>query len=155
MKKRFTAVLFAALAMVTIVPQASADDSNAHLTSIVTSKHNGFERVELVMDRLPSQSLADEVDEVWDCAKDVRIPVGGQNFLRTTHFDAAASDGGKPTYTGPRNFVPQGLTNVKGIAISCNFESTLGVSVGFDNPASTYQVYPQTNPTRVVIDIHG
>ncbi|HEX7307249.1 AMIN-like domain-containing (lipo)protein [Lentzea sp.] len=154
MKKSLTAALFAVLAVFAAAPVASAD-SNAHLTDIVTSKHDGFERVELVVDRLPTQSFADEVTEVWDCARDVRIPVGGQKFLRTTHFSASTRDSGKLTYTGPRNFVPQGLTNVKGIAISCDFESTLGVSVGYDNPGSTYQVYSLTNPSRVVIDVRG
>ncbi|MFD9705421.1 hypothetical protein [Lentzea sp. NPDC059081] len=152
MKKRFTAALFAVLAMVTFVPVASADDGNAHLTSIVTSKHDGFERIELMMDRLPTQSLVQEVDEVWHCAKDVLIPVGGQKFIRTTHFSAAMSDNFKPTYTGPRLFAPEGLTNVKGVAL-CDFESMLYVSVGFDDVSSTYEVQALTNPTRVVIDI--
>ncbi|MFD4642432.1 hypothetical protein ACFWN2_34345 [Lentzea sp. NPDC058436] len=155
MKKSLTAVLLAVLAVFAFVPAASAS-GHAELTDIQTSKHDGFERIVLLMNGLPSGSVSDEVTEVWDCAADKRIPVAGQEILRTTMFSAATYDENfQRTYTGPRNFVPQGLTNVKGIAISCDFEATLGIAVGYANPNSTHTVTTLTNPDRVVIDIHG
>ncbi len=155
MKKRFTAVLLAVLAAFTFVPAASAS-GHAELTGIQTGKHDGFERVVLTMNGLPSGSVSNEVTEVWDCAADKRVPVAGQEIVNTTLFSAATYDENfNRTYTGPRNFVPQGLTNVKGIAISCDFEATLGIAVGYANPSSTHQVYTLTNPDRVVIDIHS
>ncbi|MET9232467.1 hypothetical protein [Lentzea sp. NPDC003310] len=155
MKKSLTAALLAVLAVFAFVPAASAS-GHAELTDIQTSSHDGFERIVLLMDGLPSGSVSDEVTEVWDCAVDRRIPVAGQEVLRTTLFGAATYDENfRRTYTGPRNFVPQGLSNVKGVAISCDFEATLGIAVGYANPDSTHTVTTLTNPDRVVIDIYS
>ncbi|HUQ58675.1 AMIN-like domain-containing (lipo)protein [Lentzea sp.] len=155
MKKRLAAVLLAVVAVFTFVPVASAS-GHAELTDIQTSKHDGFERVVLAMNGLPSGSVSSVGTEVWDCAADKRVPVAGREIVNTTHFSAATYDENfKRTYTGPRNFVPQGLTNVKGIAISCDFEATLGIAVGYENPDSWHEIRTLTNPDRVVIDIHS
>ncbi|WP_434440125.1 AMIN-like domain-containing (lipo)protein [Lentzea sp. E54] len=155
MKKRLTAVLLAVLAVFTFVPMASAS-GHAELTNIRTGKHDGFERIVLDMNGLPSNSLSREATEVSNCGSGNPVPVGGQEVLETMHFGAASYDENfDPTYTGPRNFVPQGLTNVKGVAITCDFEATLGIAVGYENPDSWHKVFTLTNPDRVVIDVYS
>ncbi|GHH52025.1 AMIN-like domain-containing (lipo)protein [Lentzea cavernae] len=155
MKKRFAVVLLAVAAVFTSVPVASAS-GHAELTNIRTGKHDNFERVVLDMNGLPTNTLSRETTAVSNCASDHAVPMAGNEILETTFFSAATYDENfNRTYTGPRNFVPQGLTNVKGIAITCDFEATLGIAVSYDNPNSSHQVFTLTNPDRVVIDIYS
>ncbi|MFD4671587.1 hypothetical protein ACFWNN_17760 [Lentzea sp. NPDC058450] len=155
MKKRIGAVLLAVAAVFTVVPVASAS-GHAELTNIRTGKHENFERIVLDLNGLPSNSLSREATEVSNCASDNPVPLAGNEILETMFFSAASYDENfNPTYTGPRNFVPQGLTNVKGVAITCDFEATLGIAVSYDNPNSWHKVFTLTNPDRVVIDIYS
>ncbi|MGI5505401.1 AMIN-like domain-containing (lipo)protein [Lentzea sp. CA-135723] len=155
MKRRLGAVLLAVAAVFTAVPVASAS-GHAELTNIRTGKHQNFERIVLDMNGLPSNSLSREATEVSNCASGNPVPLAGTEILETM-FHGAASYGENfnPTYTGPRNFVPQGLTNVKGIAFTCDFEATLGIAVSYDDPNSWHKVFTLTNPDRVVIDIYS
>jgi hypothetical protein len=154
-KKRLGAVLLAVAAMFTFVPVASAQ-GHAELTNIRTGKHDGFERIVLDMNGLPTNSLSREATAVSNCASGNPVPLAGNEVLETMFFGAASYDDNfNPTYTGPRNFVPQGLTNVKGIAFTCDFEATMGIAVSYDNPNSWHKVFTLTNPDRVVIDIYS
>ncbi|WP_330273160.1 AMIN domain-containing protein [Lentzea sp. NBC_00516] len=155
MKKRLGAVLLAVAAVFTFVPVASAQ-GHAELTNIRTGKHDGYERVVLDLNGLPSNSMSREATEVSNCASGNPVPMAGNEVLETMFFGAASYDENyNPTYTGPRNFVPQGLTNVKGIAFTCDFEATMGIAVSYDNPNSWHKVFTLTNPDRVVIDIYS
>ena len=155
MKKRLAAVLLAVAAVFTMVPVASAS-GHAELTGIRTGKHDRFERVVLDLNGLPSDSISREATDVSNCASGNPVPMAGNEVLETMLFSAASYDENfNPTYTGPRNFVPQGLTNVKGIAFTCDFEATLGIAVSYDNPNSWHKVHTLTNPDRVVIDIYS
>lgn len=155
MKKRLGAVLLAVAAVFTFVPVASAQ-GHAELTNIRTGKHDGYERVVLDLNGLPSNSMSRESTEVSNCASGNPVPMAGNEILETMFFGAASYDENyNPTYTGPRNFVPQGLTNVKGIAFTCDFEATMGIAVSYDNPNSWHKVFTLTNPDRVVIDIYS
>ncbi|MDX8145355.1 hypothetical protein SK854_24815 [Lentzea sp. BCCO 10_0061] len=155
MKKRLGAVLLAVAAVFTFVPVASAQ-GHAELTNIRTGKHDGYERVVLDLNGLPSNSMSREATEVSNCASGNPVPMAGNEILETMFFGAASYDENfNPTYTGPRNFVPQGLTNVKGIAFTCDFEATMGIAVSYDNPNSWHKVFTLTNPDRVVIDIYS
>jgi hypothetical protein len=154
-RKRLGAVLLAVAAVFTNVSVASAQ-GHAELTNIRTGKHDGFERVVLDLNGLPGNSMSREVNEVSNCASGNPVPMAGNEVLETMFFGAASYDENfDPTYTGPRNFVPQGLTNVKGIAFTCDFEATMGIAVSYDNPNSWHEVFTLTNPDRVVIDIYS
>jgi len=154
-KKRIGAVLLAVAAVFTVVPVASAS-GHAELTNIRTGKHENFERIVLDLNGLPSNSLSREATEVSNCASGNPVPMAGTEILETMFHSAASYDENfNPTYTGPRNFVPQGLTNVKGIAFTCDFEATMGIAVSYDNPNSWHKVFTLTNPDRVVIDIYS
>jgi hypothetical protein len=155
MKKRLGAVLLAVAAVFTNVPVASAQ-GHAELTNIRTGKHDNYERIVLDMNGLPSNSMSREATEVSNCASGNPVPMAGKEILETMFFGAASYDENfDPTYTGPRNFVPQGLTNVKGVAFTCDFEATMGIAVSYDNPNSWHKVFTLTNPDRVVIDIYS
>ncbi|SER16068.1 AMIN-like domain-containing (lipo)protein [Lentzea albida] len=155
MKERIAAALLSVAAMVAVVPAASAS-GHAELTNIRTGRHDGFERVVLDMNGLPSRSVSREANAVSNCASGRAVPMAGNEIVETTFFSAATYDGNfNRTYPGPRNFVPQGLANIKGIAITCDFESTLGIAVSYDDPDSRAEVFTLTNPDRVVIDIYS
>ncbi|SFR21400.1 hypothetical protein SAMN04488564_105593 [Lentzea waywayandensis] len=155
MKKRLGAVLLAVAAVFTFVPVASAQ-GHAELTNIRTGKHDGYERIVLDLNGLPSNSMSREATEVSNCASGNPVPMAGNEILETMFFGAASYDENfDPTYTGPRNFVPQGLTNVKGIAFTCDFEATMGIAVSYENANSWHKVFTLTNPDRVVIDIYS
>ncbi|GGM78834.1 hypothetical protein GCM10011609_13250 [Lentzea pudingi] len=155
MKKRLGAVLLAVGAVFTFVPVASAD-GHAELTNIRTGKHDGFERIVLDMNGLPSNSMSREAGEVTNCGSGDPVAVPGNEILETMFHGAASYDENfDPTYTGPRNFVPQGLTNVKGIAFTCDFEATMGIAVGYADRDSWHKVFTLTNPDRVVIDVYS
>ncbi|NKE57990.1 hypothetical protein FXN61_14590 [Lentzea sp. PSKA42] len=155
MKKRLTAVLLAVLAVFTFVPVASASGP-AQLNDIRTGKHDRFERIVLDMTGLPSNFQSREATEVTNCGSGNPVAVPGAEILESVfHYAATYDENFNPTYTGPRNFVPQGLVNVKGIAITCDFEATLGIAVGYNDPNSWHKVFTLTNPDRVVIDVYS
>ncbi|MFI6101436.1 hypothetical protein ACIA8G_38320 [Lentzea sp. NPDC051213] len=155
MKKRLTAVLLAVLAVFTFAPAASASGP-AQLTGIRTGVHNNFERIVLDLNGQPHDRVQREVTAVADCGSGNPIPVQGTEILETMiHYAATYDENFNPTYTGPRNFVPQGLTNVKNIAFTCDFEATLGIAIGYDDPDSWHKVFTLTNPDRLVIDVYS
>ncbi|MFD5831803.1 hypothetical protein [Lentzea sp. NPDC060358] len=156
MNRRFAAVLVAVLAVFTTVPVASAQ-STPTLSNIRTGQHNGFSRVVLDLSGLPAEHRVSEVGGVSHCASGTPITVAGggvQEILSVTVIGAAAhDDDGNPTYPGSRNFATPGLSTIRGVALTCDFEATLGVAVGYGNPASWHRVFTLTNPDRLVIDV--
>ncbi|USX51566.1 hypothetical protein [Lentzea sp. HUAS12] len=156
MNRRLVAVLVAALAVFTAVPMASAQ-STATLSDIRTGQHNGFSRVVLDLSGSPSEHRVSEVTSVAQCASGNPITVaGGQvnEILSVTLIGAAAHDeNGNLTYTGARNFATPGLSHVRGVALTCDFEATLGIAVGYGNTSSWHRVFTLTSPSRLVIDV--
>ena len=154
MNRRLAAVLLAVLTVFTFVPVASAQ-STPTLSNIRTGRHADFDRVVLDMSGQPSEHRAMEVTTVENCGSGNPIAMPGSNeILHVVLFGAAAHDeNGNPTYTGSRNFAPSGLTNVKRVALTCDFEATLGIAVGYDRAAAWHRVFTLTSPNRVVIDI--
>ncbi|MFD9705420.1 hypothetical protein [Lentzea sp. NPDC059081] len=156
MNRRLAAVLVAVLAVFTIAPVASAQ-SVPTLSDIRTGQHNGFSRVVLDLSGLPSEHRVSEVTSVSHCASGNPITVAGggvQEILRVTLVGAAAhDDNGNLTYPGSQNFATPGLGNVRGVALTCDFEATLEVAVGYANPSSWHRVFTLTNPNRLVIDV--
>lgn len=153
MNRRLAAVLLAALAVVSLAPVAAAS-ATPTLSDIRTGRHADFDRVVLDLSALPGQYRAMEVTAVRNCGSGLPVPVPGNEILHVVLIPAAAHDEqGNPTYTGPRNFPTPGLTNVRGVALTCDFEATLGVAVGYHNPNAWHQITKLSNPSRVVIDI--
>ncbi|KOV84349.1 hypothetical protein [Nocardia sp. NRRL S-836] len=153
MNKRLAAVVLAVLAVLTVVPVASAQ-STPTLSNIRTGRNAGFDRVVLDLSGLPAEHRVREVTEVSGCASGMPVPVPGNEVLEVVLVGAAAhDDAGNPTYTGSRNFPTPGLANVRGVALTCDFEATLGVAVGYGNTASWHRVFTLTSPDRLVIDI--
>ncbi|MDX3656182.1 hypothetical protein PV646_02580 [Streptomyces sp. ID05-26A] len=156
MNKRLVAVLTAALAVFTFVPVASAQ-STPTLSNIRTGQNVGFSRVVLDLTGLPTEHRVSEVTSVSQCASGNPITVAGpgiNEILSVTLIGAAAhDDNGNLTYTGSQNFATPGLSHVRGVALTCDFEATLGVAVGYTNPYSWHRVFTLTSPNRLVIDV--
>ncbi|MET9232466.1 hypothetical protein [Lentzea sp. NPDC003310] len=156
MNRRLVAVLAAVVAVFTFVPIASAQ-STPTLSNIRTGQHNGFSRVVLDLSGLPTEHRVSEVTSVANCGSGNPITVaGGQvnEILSVTLIGAAAhDDNGNLTYMGSRNFATPGLSHVRGVALTCDFEATLGVAVGYSNPNSWHRVFTLTSPNRLVIDV--
>lgn len=156
MNKRLAAVLLTALAVFTFVPVASAQ-STPTLSNIRTGQHAGFSRVVLDLTGLPTEHRVSEVTSVSQCASGNPIAVAGPGIteiLSVTLIGAAAhDDNGNLTYTGSQNFATPGLSHVRGVALTCDFEATLGVAVGYGNPYSWHRVFTLTSPNRLVIDV--
>ena len=152
--RRLAAVLLTVLAVFTLAPMASAQ-STPTLSNIRTGLHPGFNRVVLDMSGLPAEFRLREVTSVSNCGSGNPVDMpGSSEILEVVLIGAAAhDDNGNPTYTGPRNFTPPNLNNVRRIALTCDFEATLGIAVGYGNPNSWHRVFTLTNPNRVVIDI--
>lgn len=156
MNRRLAALLVAVLAVFTFVPIASAQ-STPTLSNIRTGQHAGFSRVVLDLSGLPTEHRVREVTSVSHCASGNPITVAGpgiQEILAVTLIGAAAhDDNGNLTYTGSQNFATPGLSNIRGVALTCDFEATLGVAVGYNNTASWHRVFTLTSPNRLVIDV--
>ncbi|MFI6101437.1 hypothetical protein ACIA8G_38325 [Lentzea sp. NPDC051213] len=156
MYRRIAAVLVAVLAVFTLAPLASAQ-STPTLSNIRTGQHAGFSRVVLDLSGLPTEHRVSEVTSVSHCASGNPITVAGggiQEILSVTLIGAAAhDDNGNLTYTGSQNFATPGLSNVRGVALTCDFEATLGIAVGYGNANSWHRVFTLTNPNRLVIDV--
>ena len=152
--RRLAAVLVAVLTVFTFMPMASAQ-SVPTLSNIRTGQHAGFSRVVLDMSGLPTEHRVREVTSVADCGSGNPISMpGSTEILHVVLIGAAAhDDNGNPTYTGSRNFATPGLTNVNRVALTCDFEATLGIAVGYGNPNSWHRVFTLTSPNRVVIDV--
>lgn len=152
--RRLAAVLVAVLTVFTFMPMASAQ-SVPTLSNIRTGQHPGFDRVVLDMSGPTPDVRMREVTGVANCGSGFPVAMpGSAEILQVTLIGAAAhDDAGNPTYTGPQNFATPGLANVKRVALTCDFEATLGIAVGYANTSSWHRVFTLTSPNRLVIDI--
>jgi hypothetical protein len=152
--KSLAALLLTLLALVAVVPAASAapSDTAAHLTNIRVGAHDTYDRVVLDLTSLPSYSysLVDQL-EYDPSGKPVNIP--GTKFLRLAAQGATSyDDNGNPTYPGPRTFTTPQLTNVQAVAIIGDFEHVLSVGLGLRHAGGVH-VFTLTAPNRLVIDV--
>ncbi|RAS61795.1 hypothetical protein C8D87_109242 [Lentzea atacamensis] len=154
MNRRLVAVLVAVLTVFTFVPLASAQ-STPTLSNIRTGQHPGFSRVVLDLSGLPTEHRVREVTSVANCGSGNPVDMpGSTEILAVTLIGAAAhDDNGNPTYTGSRNFATPNLNPVNRVALTCDFEATLGIAVGYTNANAWHRVFTLTNPNRLVIDV--
>ncbi len=152
--RRMAAALLAMLTVFAFVPMASAQ-STPTLSNIRTGQHPGFNRVVLDLSGLPTEHRVREVTAVANCGSGSPVSMPGSNEILAVVLIGAAAhdDNGNPTYTGSRNFATPNLDNVRRVALTCDFEATLGVAVGYNNTNSWHRVFTLTSPNRVVIDI--
>lgn len=156
--KRVVVLLLAVVAVFSFIPASSGMAASATgtptLTDIRTGRHATFDRVVLDLNGQRPEYFVNEVDQLVNCGSGQPVSVPGNGFLEVRLAPAAAHDEfGNPTYTGPRNFPTPGLANVRGVALTCDFEANLTVGVGYANANSWHRVFLLDNPTRVVIDI--
>ncbi|TWP44997.1 hypothetical protein FKR81_40255 [Lentzea tibetensis] len=146
--KRLFVLLTVVCATLAVVPAASAAEPIADLTGIRTSRFATFDRV--VLDLSGTKPNVDEfvTDEVTGCASGKPITVPGNQFLEVHAQPARGWN-----YSGSRKFSTPELANVRGIAISCDFEADLGIDIGYEKPGSAYTVSFIDDPMSVVIDI--
>ncbi|MEU0879013.1 hypothetical protein ABZ345_10480 [Lentzea sp. NPDC005914] len=153
--RRLAAVLVAVLAVFTfVVPMASAQ-SVPTMSNIRTGQHPEYDRVVLDMSGLtPDYRLREEPGAV-NCGSGAPVSMPGSNeVLTVTVFHAAAhDDNGNSTYPGSRNFATPGLSNIRRVAVTCDFEAVLTIAVGYENFNTWHRVSQLQNPARLVIDI--
>jgi hypothetical protein len=160
MPVRRTLAVLAALAMALIGGLVAAAPAPAdapvtpQLTGIRTGLHPGFDRIVLDMSGPPPTAAAYQyTDELTQDASGEIVWLTGADFVSVVvHGAAAHEDSGNLTYLGPDKFRTRDLNNVMAVALTGDFEATLGVGIGTRH-RSWVRVFTLTSPTRVVIDV--
>ncbi|MFD9705422.1 hypothetical protein [Lentzea sp. NPDC059081] len=147
--KRIAAVLVAAAMAMSFAPSAFAAEGTA-LTEIRTGVHAGFDRVEFEFTGARPGVAEYRTTELERCGSGKPMWAPGDEFLVVTMQPANAHD-----HTGPREFETPGLSQVRGVANTCDFEAHLEFAIGYAGTGRAYTVSVQDNPTRVVVDIHN
>jgi hypothetical protein len=157
--RRALAVLAAlALALTGGLVAAAPAPADSHLTPLLTGirtgLHPGFDRVVLDMSGPPPTATQwQHSDELIEDPTGEIVWLTGADFVAVVVHGAAAHDNlGNPTYLGPEKFRTRNLTNVMAVALTGDFEATLGVGVGTKH-RSWVRVFTLSAPTRVVIDV--
>jgi hypothetical protein len=148
--KRIAAAALVAVGMaVGVVPAASAAEGN-ELTAIRTGLHDGFDRV--VFEFTGPRPVVTEATraELENCGSGKPIRAKGDEFLVVSMQPANAHN-----YAGPRAFDTPGLSKVRSVTNTCDFEAHLDFGIGYAGTGRAYQVSYVDNPTRVVVDINN
>jgi hypothetical protein len=124
------------------------------LTGIRTGLHPDFDRIVLDLSGpAPTATTYRYTDELTADPSGQIVWLTGADFVEVVVQGAAAhDDSGNPTYFGPDKFRTRDLANVMAVAITGDFEATLGVGVGTRH-RSWVRVFTLSAPTRVVIDV--
>ena len=149
MKRIAAAVLVAVGLAVSVVPAASAAEGN-ELTAIRTELHAGFDRVVFEFDGPRPAVTAEPAGELENCGSGKPIRAKGDEFLVVSMQPANAHD-----YAGPRAFDTPGLSKVRSVTNTCDFEAHLNFGIGYAGTGRAHTVSYQDNPTRVVIDVNN
>jgi hypothetical protein len=140
--------------LVAAAPAPADAPLTPQLTGIRTGLHPGFDRI--VLDMSGPQAMATDyqyADELFEDPTGEIVWLTGADFVAVVVHGAAAHDDlGNPTYLGPEKFRTRNLTNVMAVALTGDFEATLGVGVGTKH-RSWVRVFTLSAPTRVVIDV--
>lgn len=140
--------------LVAATPAPADAPLTAQLTGIRTGLHPDFDRIVLDMSG-PSPTATDYqyTDELIQDPTGEVVWLTGADFVAVTvHGAAAHNDSGNPTYLGPQKFRTRDLNNVMAVALTGDFEATLGVGIGTRH-RSWVRVFTLSSPTRVVIDV--
>lgn len=154
--RTFAVLLCTLLTVAAAIPAASAAQpapSIPELTGIRVGRHADFDRVVLDLRGGRPEFFVHQVPQLIADPSGMPVSVPGNYFLEVRLSPAAAHDlNGNSTYTGSRNFPTPSLTNVRGVAITGDFEAQLTVGLGSTNDR-WHRVSLLDAPTRVVIDI--
>ncbi|WP_434440124.1 AMIN-like domain-containing (lipo)protein [Lentzea sp. E54] len=145
--KRIAAALVAAGMALSVVPAAAAAEAT-ELTGIRTGLHAGFDRV--VFDLAgPRPSVSEyRTTQPDNCGSGKPISAKGDEFLVVSMQPANAHG-----YAGPRAFETPGLSKVRSVSNTCDFEAHLDFAIGYAGTGRAYTISFLDNPTRVVVDI--
>lgn len=153
--RSFAVLLFTLLSVAAVVPAATAQPVPMipELTGIRVGRHATFDRVVLDLRGGRPEFFVHQVPQLIADGSGMPVFVPGNYFLEVRMSPAAAHDlNGNTTYTGSRNFPTPSLTNVRGVAITGDYEANLTVGLGSSNDR-WHRVFILDAPTRVVIDI--
>ena len=146
--KRIAAALLA-VGVAVSVPAASAAEGN-ELTAVRTGAHAGFDRVVFDFNGPRPSVVEHRTVALEHCASGKPISAKGDEFLVVSMRPANAHD-----YAGPRAFETPGLSKVKSVTNTCDFEAHLDFAVGYAGAGRAYTISFLDNPSRVVVDINN
>ena len=148
--KRIAAAALVAVGMaVGLVPAASAAEGN-ELTAIRTGLNAGFDRVVFDFNGPRPSVTQYRADSLEHCASGKPITAKGDEFLVVSMQPANAHN-----YTGPRAFDTPGLSKVRSVTNTCDFEGHLDFAIGYATKGRAYTVSFLDNPSRVVVDVNN
>jgi hypothetical protein len=123
------------------------------LSAIRTARHPEFERItfEFAGEELPAYHVEYIDRPVRQCASGEPVPIAGDAWLEIRFAGADAHDEeGRPTVTLTNP--PAGLSNVRQLMVTCDFEADVTVVAGVGTPAR-YRVLELRTPARIVVDL--
>ncbi len=126
---------------------------NALLRALRTAAHPEFERItfEFADEQMPAWHIEYVDKPVRSCASGDVVPVAGDAWLEIRFSGADAHDqNGSPTVT--MNNPPAGLTLVREMTETCDFEADVTWVVGVSTPAR-YRTLVLKAPARLVVDL--
>ncbi len=147
--KQIAAVLVAAAMVTSVVPAASAAEATG-LTGIRTGRHAGFDRVVFDFGGARPSVSEHRTAQPENCGSGKPISAKGDEFLVVSMQPANAHG-----HSGPRAFDTPGLSEVRSVSNTCDFEAHLGFAIGYAGTGRAYTISVLDGPARVVVDIHN
>ncbi|GIG61016.1 hypothetical protein Lfu02_53880 [Longispora fulva] len=141
---------FAALAPAAHAAPAAAD---SQLTNIEWGSHPGYDRVQLDFGGPVPAFGVTRVSELTNCGSGKPVDLPGTEFIEVNLGASAHDANGHDTFPGDWQKVLN-LPYVTGYAITCDFEGDLRVGVGIRGHHA-FTTSPQSNPSRIAVDIHA
>jgi hypothetical protein len=160
LRRGLTALTAITIMLVSVLAVAATPASSAQqpatplLTNIRTGLNTGFDRIVLDLSGpQPTNVSYQPVDELTQDPTGDIVWLTGEFFINVVAFQATAHDeSGNLTYPGPQKFRTRNLRNVMAVALTGDFEATLGIGLG-TRYQSWVRVFTLASPTRVVIDV--
>ncbi|MFC4586621.1 AMIN-like domain-containing (lipo)protein [Sphaerisporangium corydalis] len=117
-----------------------------------SAAHPGYDRVVIDLQGPKTGYTVGWVKQIVEDGSGDPVELKGGAFLQVTMTPAAAhTEDGKPTW-GRRPVLLPGLTNVRGVVRSGDFEGVVTVAISLRHRAG-FRVIEQSDPYRLVIDV--
>jgi hypothetical protein len=135
-----------------MVAAGHAVSSVAALAAVRTAKHTEFERIVFEFNGdLPNYKVQYHDTPIAACSNGETVSTAGDLWLEIRFEPAAAHDQYGQVTAGPPSIAPA-LSNIRGLDLSCDFESILTWVAGVSSP-SRFRVLELKTPTRLVVDV--
>ncbi|MGH7470337.1 MAG: AMIN-like domain-containing (lipo)protein [Longimicrobiales bacterium] len=135
-----------------MVAAGHAVNSVAALAAVRTAKHQDFERMVFEFSGdLPNYKVQYHDTPISACNSRETVSTAGDVWLEIRFEPAAAHDQYGQVTAGPPSLAPA-LNNIRGLDLSCDFESILTWVAGVASP-SRFRVLELKTPTRLVVDV--